>query len=374
MPGFYISFTAHDARTAQAVCAEISSLFLSENSSAREQTAEGTTQFLKQQLDDSKKNLDAQDAKLAAFQQKYFGKLPEQEQSNTNTLQALTTQLDAATQTLNRQQQDVTFLKAMVAQQTHDLQNVEPAVVAANDERTTQLKALMAQRQALQAQYTPDHPDVIEVSRKIADLQAQIAHSGSEPSVPTSTFSRPDPPQLQQLKAQLHAAEQAMVDAKQEQARIVDQVRMYEGRIESSPQVEEEYKQITRDHETALDFYNSLLKKMNESSMATALEQQQQGEQFHVMDAPNLPESPIYPNRLVFAAGGFAGGLVLGLLIAGLFEYRDTAIRSERDVWAFTKLPTLAMISHIDGLPQPVKEHNHWNIFSRTNKTIESAS
>jgi len=65
---------------------------------------------------------------------------------------------------------------------------------------------------------------------------------------------------------------------------------------------------------------------------------------------------------------------VLGLLIAGLFEYRDTAIRSERDVWAFTKLPTLAMISHIDGLPQPVKEHNHWNIFSRTNKTIESAS
>ena len=85
------------------------------------------------------------------------------------------------------------------------------------------------------------------------------------------------------------------MDGKQDQARIEEQVRSYESRIESSPQVEEQYKQITRDHETALDFYNSLLKKMNESSMATALEQRQQGEQFHMVDAPNLPEDPDFP-------------------------------------------------------------------------------
>ena len=82
MPGFFITFKAQDARTAQQVCGEITSLFVSENLSAREQSAEGTTEFLKQQLADSKRNLDEQDAKLAAFQQKYFGMLPEQEQSN----------------------------------------------------------------------------------------------------------------------------------------------------------------------------------------------------------------------------------------------------------------------------------------------------
>jgi uncharacterized protein involved in exopolysaccharide biosynthesis len=48
----------------------------------------------------------------------------------------------------------------------------------------------------------------------------------------------------------------------------------------------------------ALAFYNSLLTKMNESSMATALEQRQQGEQFRVMDPPNLPDAPTFPNRL----------------------------------------------------------------------------
>lgn len=375
MPGFYITFTANDPHTAQAVCAEISSLYVSENLSARQLTAEGTTDFLKQQLADSKRSLDEQDAKLAAFQQKYFGRLPEQEQSNTNTLQALTTQLDAVTQALNRQQQDVTFLQAMVAQQTHDLQNAEPAAAsAAVDERKVQLRALETQKQALDAQYTPDHPDVVEITRKIADLRAQIARSAAEPppSSTTPTITRPDPPQLQQLKAQLHAAQQAMVDGKQEQARIEGQVRAYEGRIESSPQVEEEYKQITRDHQTALDFYNSLLKKMNESSMATALEQRQQGEQFHVMDAANLPQEPIFPNRLLFAGGGLVGGLMLGLLIAGLLEYRDTSIRNERDIWAFTKLSTLALISHIAEIPETEAAPSRWKIFSRNSNPIES--
>ena len=376
MPGFYISFSARDARTAQQVCGEIASFFVTQNLNAREQSAEGTTAFLKQQLDDSKKNLDQQDAKLAAFQERYFGRLPDQQQSNSNTLQALTTQLDAATQSANRQQQEVTFLQAMVAQQTRNLQDIEPAANAAvADERLTELKSLLAQKQSLEALYTPDHPDVVEINRKISDLRTQIAHPSTEPAPAPSApaIERPDSPQLQQLKAQLHSAQQAMSDAKQQQSRLEQEIRSYESKIESSPQVEAEYKQITRDHEAALDFYNSLLKKMNESSMATALEQRQQGEQFLVMDAPNLPEEPIFPNRGAFAAGGLAIGLLLGLLLAGLLEYRDTSLRNERDIWAFTKLSTLAVISYIDDLPQSGEPRSRWKIFSRTTKPIESA-
>lgn len=375
MPGFFITFKAKDAHLAQQVCTEITSLFVSENLNAREESAEGTTAFLKQQLDESKRNLDGQDAKLAAFQQKYFGRLPEQAQSNTNTLQALTTQLDAVTQSLSRQQQNVTFLQAMVSQQSHDLQNAEPAAAAAIvDERRVQLKALIQQRQTLQAQYTSDHPDVIEVTRKINDLQAQIATSAAEPAVmAASTVTRPDTPQLQQLKGQLRSAQQAMEDAKAEQSRIVQQVRTYESRIESSPQVEAEYKQITRDHQTALDFYNSLLKKLNDSSMATALEQRQQGEQFRVMDAPNLPDAPVFPNRIRFAAAGLFGGFFVGLMLTAWLEYRDTSVRSERDIWAFTKLSTLAVISHIEDMPQLEAQPSRWNRLNRFSKQTESS-
>lgn len=129
--------------------------------------------------------------------------------------------------------------------------------------------------------------------------------------------------------------------------------------------VEEEFKQVTRDHETALQFYNILLTKMNESSMATALEHRQQGEQFRVMDAPNLPDAPTFPNHLKFAGGGLAAGLVLGLFLVALLEYRDTSVRNERDMWAFTNLPTLAVVSYLSDLAQPPAAHKRWRLFTR---------
>ena len=114
---------------------------------------------------------------------------------------------------------------------------------------------------------------------------------------------------------------------------------------------------------------------MNESSMATALEHRQEGEQFRVMDAPNLPDEPTFPNRRVFAGGGLAAGLAFGLLLAALFEYRDTSLRNERDIWAFTKLPTLAVISRVNELAaNPRHRHKRWKLFSRGPKDLESAS
>jgi polysaccharide chain length determinant protein (PEP-CTERM system associated) len=384
MPGFYITFKAQDPRIAQQVCSEITSLFVSENLRAREQSAEGTTEFLKQQLADSKRNLDDQDAKLAAFEQKNIGKLPGQTvhlgdmslamgSPNQSTLQALTTQLDASTQSLGRMQQNETFLQAMITQQTQDLQHADSGSGATVDERKAELKALLAQKKELQALYTPDHPDVVAISRKIADLQAEIAHAVAEPAPVAAPVNHADAPQLQQLKLQLRAVQQSMASEKQEQVRIQTQIRAYEAKIEASPQIEEEYKQVTRDHETALEFYNTLLKKMNESSMATALEQRQQGEQFRVMDAANLPDEPASPNRTAYAGGGFAMGLFLGLMIAAILEYRDTSLRNERDIWAFTKLPTLAIISHIDNLNRSPREPSRWKFFSRTPKPAASA-
>jgi len=386
MPGFFISFKAQDARTAQQVCGEITSLFVSENLSARQESAEGTTDFLKQQLADAKRNLDDQDAKLAAFEQKNIGKLPGQSISlgssslvmgspTESTLQALTTQLDAVTQQLGRSQQDVTFLQALIAQQTHELQRItDPGAGISVDERRAELKKLIAQKQELDATYQPDYPDVIAINRKISELQAEIARTPVETAPKAAAATHvDDTPQMLSLKAQLRSAQLAMDSGKAEQARLQADVHTYEARIEASPLVEEEYKQITRDHETALQFYNTLLTKMNESSMATALEQRQQGEQFRVMDAPNLPDAPSFPNRMVFAGGGLAAGFVLGLLISALLEYRDTSLRNERDIWAFTKLPTMAIISHIGGLPQTAKTHSRWNPFSRSHKPVENA-
>jgi polysaccharide chain length determinant protein (PEP-CTERM system associated) len=374
MPGFYVSFRAQNARIAQQVCSEITSLFLSESLHAREQSAEGTTAFLAQQVADAKRALDEQDAKLADFQRKYLGKLPGQEQSNLNTLQALTTQLDAATQSINRMQQDETFMQALISQQTAESQHEDTTGLTAETEQA-KLKTLIAQKKELDALYTPDHPDVVALSRKITDLQNEIAQNSAQRTPGnTAVGPRPESPQLQKVRAQLRSVQQSIAAQKQEQARIAQQIGAYQARIEASPMVEQEFKQITRDHETALQFYNNLLAKTNESSMATDLERRQQGEQFQVLDAANLPDAPVFPNPYLFAAGGFILGLTVGMGIATALEYRDTSVQTESDIWAFTKLPTLATISYFEEVPRPALRHKSFALFRRTTKPAESAN
>jgi len=46
----------------------------------------------------------------------------------------------------------------------------------------------------------------------------------------------------------------------------------------------------------------------------------------------------------IFAGGGFASGLMLGLALAFLLEVQDTSMRSEHDIEVVLRLPVLAMI------------------------------
>ncbi|MDW5267480.1 MAG: Wzz/FepE/Etk N-terminal domain-containing protein [Edaphobacter sp.] len=359
MPGFYISYQASDARTAQVVCGEITSLFVSENLSDRTASAEGTTSFLQAQLADAKSKLDDQDSKLARFQEQYAGRLPGEEATNMNMLTSLNTQLDAATQALARLEQDKSYEEAMLAQQVAQSSSTSGGAVAPQAQQT-ELESLLAQEADLSGRYTEDYPDVVAVRRKIKDLRAQMATAPAPAKASSiSTPNAHDSLSVQQLRAQLRSVEQGIVQKKHDQAQIQNQIRSYQGRIESTPAVQEQFKDVTRDHATAQQFYDDLLNKMNLAKMGTDLEKRQQGENFRIMDAPNLPEAPTFPNRLVFALGGFVGGLALGILIVGLIEYRDTAVRSERDIWAFTKLPTLGVIGFSSD-DEPAPSQRRW--------------
>jgi polysaccharide chain length determinant protein (PEP-CTERM system associated) len=371
LPGFFISFKASDARTAQQVAGEITSLFVNENLRSRASSVEGTQEFLQGQLADAKRNLDDQDAKMAAFEQKYMGRLPGEEAPNMNMLASLNTQLDATTQALARMEQDKSYEEAMLSQQQSSAAQTEHGGVAPQAQQA-QLQALLNEEADLTKRYTDDYPDVVAVRRKIKELRAEIASAPpTAPVAPVTTASRGDSPAVQQLRAQIRALDQGITQKRHEQGLISSQLRVYQDRISSSPLVQEEYKTLTRDYTTAQAFYDSLLKSVNQSKMATDLEKRQEGEQFKVMDEPNLPDEPSSPKRSAFLTGGFAAGLGLGLLLVAWVEYRDTALRSERDIWAFTKLPTLAVIS-LTGEAQSVATGQRWT-FGRRKPKIAAA-
>ena len=349
LPGFTITFTSSEPRLAQQVCAEITSMFIEENLRAREQRAQGTTEFLAHQLEEAKRGLDDQDAKLAAFKQKNFGSLPGQEQSNISIMTGLNTQFDAVTQALGRAQQDKAYAESLLTQQLAAADTPSHAVAGPQpDSLEIQLAALQNQLVAAQGRYTDDHPDVIKLKLAIEDLKKKITAARAQPEekpAPGETQeARRDTPQVMQLRATIRQLEQTIQAKTREQARIREQIGTYQGRLSLSPAVEEQFKKLTRDYQTALEFYNDLLAKESQSQMATNLERRQQGEQFRVMDPANLPESPSFPNRPLFAAAGLGLGLAIGVGISILLEMKDKAIRTEGDVTFFLQVPTLAMI------------------------------
>jgi polysaccharide chain length determinant protein (PEP-CTERM system associated) len=349
LPGFSIGVKLSTAQLAQQVCAEITSMFIEENLRQREQSARGTTNFFQAQVDDAKRQLDEQEAKLANFKRGHINELPEDTQTNLNLLASVSGQLDAVTQALSRAQQDKSYTESLLAQQVAAWKaSAEVVEKPQGPTPEQQLAAMQSQLVTLEVQDTPDHPDVIKLKAEIERLKKKISDQGTstdpKPEAATKRADSAEPPQIQQLRSQVHAYEEAIRANTKAQQRLQASIEVLQGRIQMAPVVEQQAKQITRDHQMALDFYNDLLKKRNESEMATDLEQRQQGEQFLIMDPANTPKDPVFPNRPLFALGGFGGGLLFGLGLVWLMEARDKTLRNEKDIEACLGLPTLALV------------------------------
>jgi polysaccharide chain length determinant protein (PEP-CTERM system associated) len=357
LPGFYIAVTMDDARNAQEVCTAVTSLFIEQNLRLRQEHSQVTTEFLVQELANAKASLDEQDAKLAEFKSHHIGELPEDEPTNLNLLTGLTSQLDASTQALARAQQDKTFTESLLSQQVAAWQASQ---TGRNPETLEQqLIALQAHLTILQSSYTDDYPDVIKAKNDIAVLQQKIADSEGQKIAPGNSKgpkSSVEPTQIQQLRGQVHN-DDVMIGAKtKEQEQIRKQISLYQERVQSSPAVEQQYKELTRGYQTALDSYSELLKKRDDSEMASNLERKQEGEQFRVLDPANLPDKPSFPNRPLFALGGLGGGLALGLGIGFLLEMKDSSFKTERDVEFALHLPVLAMVPEIEPMSTKNRE------------------
>jgi protein tyrosine kinase modulator len=350
LPGFTIGVTFEDPHLAQQICSTITSMFMEENLRLRQQQAEQTTQFIAKQLDDAKTKLDGEDAKLAAFKKRYLGSLPDEEQANLNLLMGFTSQLDAVTQELSRAQQDKGFAESLLTQQLSAWQATQNGQNPESFDQ--QLSALQTQLTELKSKYTDDYPDVIRVKNDIDTLKKKMADADDQEKVAADHLTKDpvEPAQMQALRAQIHQYGQLIQQKSAQQEELQQQIKIYQARVQSSPAIEQEYKELTRGYQTALDFYNDLLKKRDQSAMASDLERRQQGEQFQVLDPANLPTEPAFPKKSLFTVGGLGGGLSLGLALAFWLELQDTSLRNGREVETLLQLPVLASIPEINKL------------------------
>jgi uncharacterized protein involved in exopolysaccharide biosynthesis len=344
VPGFYVSYTTDNARDAQQVCAEITSMLLQENLELRQEVAQSTTDFLSKQLAQAKLNLDDIDNRLSEFKKLHLGRLPSDDDKNLKIFTALNSQLDANTQALNRAQQDKSFTQSLLAQQTDawDASQTNPNLPPLRQ----QLVALQNQLLMLQARYTDDYPDVIKTKKDIEKLKAKLKEKNPDAEAKTiaGIDDKMEPEAILRLRQQVHQDETLIAQASREQKRLQESIDSYQGRLSLSPEIEDQYKQLTRDNESAHRTYDDLMANKSAAEMQTEMEHAQQGEQMKLLDPASLPDSPSFPVRWMFASGGVAAGLGFGLVVAMWLELRDKSMRNEGDVLAALDLPMLTAV------------------------------
>jgi polysaccharide chain length determinant protein (PEP-CTERM system associated) len=367
---FKVSYSARDPHVAQKVTGELTNLFISENLKVRQQQSEDTTKFIGSQLENARASLAEQEAKVREFKGQHEGELPTQEASNLQILSGLQAELQNEQDTLNTAKQQRVYLQTLIEQYravhtTTRSADGTPTGLAAIDQELDGLKSKLAD---LSSRYTDHYPEVESLKGQIAKIEkmrgvlvAELkakANGGKKPDDGTAAGEAADPSQNQallQLQGQLQANQAEIANREQAIAGLKARVNSYQDRLNSAPASEQELADLTRGYDQSKANYDELLKKQNESEMATSMEQMQQGERFSMLDPPSFPLKPDFPNRLKFCGIGLGAGLALGLLVVGGFEVMDNRMHSEKEIKIL--LP-MTILSEIPEIPSPSDERN----------------
>jgi len=137
---------------------------------------------------------------------------------------------------------------------------------------------------------------------------------------------------LLQVQSQLQSNQLEITNREHSITALKAKVEDYQGRLNQEPIREQQLADLTRGYEQLKTSHDDLLKKKNESAMATSMELLQQGQRFRIVDPPSFPQKPEFPNRLKFCGIGLGFGLALGLVVAGGFEMADDRLHTEKEI------------------------------------------
>jgi polysaccharide chain length determinant protein (PEP-CTERM system associated) len=376
---FRVSYSASKPLVAQQVTNELTDLFINENLRVREEESQGTTDFLEQQLESARKSLSDQDSKVQKFQGQHEGELPSQQASNLQILAGLQSQLQNEQDALNTARQRGVYLEALLEQyrSLHGAARHSDSSAAAPGAPTDlqsiddQLDKLRAQLADLSSRYTDHYPDVQNVKNQIAKLEIvrdkflsdskQQTAGGKDPNAASDAADPALGAPTLQLQGELQANHLEVSNRERSVAELKGRINDYQARLNEEPATEQQLADLTRGYEQSKTNYDDLLKKRDDSAMATSMEQMQQGERFTMLDPPSLPLQPDFPNRLKFCGIGLGFGLAVGAALVGGLEFMDGRLYSEQQI------KTMLQMSVVSEIPEVV---NAADIRNRKGRTV----
>jgi len=388
---FTVAFDHPDPTVAQKVASRLTDLYLAENVQTRQEKAAGTTEFMTQQSEKLYQDVKDLQDKLAAFQTKYAGALPEQLNANMQILDQLETQLMQS----RRDYESMTQKKSLLSSQLSQLSPYSPMMQQGTPATPqAQLMALELQYVDASARYGPKHPDVIHLKTQIDSLKAQLGSSAdtgsgqaqlsqlqaqlsqalqrygeNHPTVQglrkqiadlqgelakapaasmiTTPNGPPDNPMYVQVQSQLADAASQLQGAQAEVTQLEAKISEVQARVLQTPAIESEYNSLQNLYDAAVKRYQDFKEKESDALVAQNMEQQSKGETFSVIEAPQLPDVPVSPNRKILLVAGFmlscmmAGSMMLAL------EMMDTKVYESRGLQMVFGEAPLATVPYI---------------------------
>lgn len=367
IPAFGVSFSYENRLMAQRVVQDLVSRFIDENIRNRSNATFQTTQFMKDQLDDAKKELNAAEDSLAAFRMQNNGKLPDQVESNMRQLGALQAQatylssrISAANQEKLQMESNIRIFKDQLGNLSKDASQSQ-SVVERKSERALEAERDLAnwegQLAVLRQHYKDTFPDVQNAiarvdgaRKKLESVQAEEAAKKVETPANTAGTQqavregRDLDASIRRFQSAIEARDLDLQDSTKELKRVNDAIKAYQGRIETIPLGEKQYADLLRDRDLVKAKFIDLSEKLGRAEIAQEMEGRKQGETLELLDPASLPTTPTEPKRPLIISMGAALGLLLGVVMAGAREMKDTSLKNLKDVRAYTQMAILGSV------------------------------
>jgi polysaccharide chain length determinant protein (PEP-CTERM system associated) len=373
-PAYTISFSYENRYFAQKVVQDLVGRFLEESIRSKGQGTYATTEFLKEQRDSAKKELDEIESKLQAFQTENNGHLPDQQDANMRQLQALQIQTTNLGSQISRANQDRLQLQSQIQifkdqqaavskEQPLEQQNLatqQKNMKLADAEHDVQI--VETQLNLLLQKYKDDWPDVqstrgrLVVAKQLRDklLKEDLEAKKTDPAAPAAPTRAQSPTQVRELRdldarirslqTAVEAKDMEITNLNKEVLKTNDQIKTYMARVETIPAGQRQYGDLIREREIAKAKYVGLDSNLEKAQIAQDMEGKRQGETLELLDPASLPLNPTQPNRPLILSIGAGIGLLLGIVIAGALEMKDTSLKNLKDVRAYTKMTILGSI------------------------------
>lgn len=393
---FTIGYEASSPHVAKDVADDLASLYLDENIRIRRRQSAETSEFLAEQAKKIQARVTALESELAKFKERNLGQLPEDVELNLRAMERARRELMEVEHQILTQERSGIALGAHLAQLTPTIGSTpaggEETLLAPED----QLRALEARYLSLSARYASSHPDLVRMRRRIAALRAQVGAASASNQVREDVRARldavrtelavarksyaPDHPEVKRLsrivaslsaqlndirtkgdasagsprnpayletKARLEATEAELKDLALQKRELEAKIASFEEKLRRIPRVERRYRALMRDYDTAVQELRELTAKQLEAQLAESLESARTGERFTLVEPPQLPESPVKPDRLLLVLVGVVLSVGAGITATSIAEAMDRTVRGPRQIARLTGEPPLAVISPI---------------------------